>query len=310
MVETARTKNEKVILFAGRRGYSPTTVCNDCFRTILCEKCDTPLVLHKKNGKTKEVEFICHKCLKKTTASERCPYCRSWRLQTLGIGTQKIAEEISKFFPEVKLFKMDSDAVKTKKQGDEIAEKFLYSPGSVLIGTEMIFSHINFPVDRVAAVSVDSLFALPDFRINEKIFNLLLRLKTLAKKTFIIQTRMADQPLFDDAIRGNISGFYKKELETRKQFQYPPFKTLIKITKENKNKIALKKEIQALEEKLEKWHPLSYPAFTPKIKNIYSWHILLKIEPQKWPSEERELHQILSSLPPAWKINVDPESLL
>ncbi len=308
ILREAYENNERVILFINRRGYSPTTVCNDCLRTILCDKCEAPLVLHKNsNGKS---AWICHKCLSETKIPEQCPYCKSWRLETLGIGIQKAADEIIKLFPKFKLFRMDSDIIKNTKQGKEIINTFLTAPASVLIGTEILFSYLNQPVERVAIISLDALFTMPDFRINEKIFHLLLKLRFLAKKTFLIQSRLGEQDLFYDATRGNISGFYKREIESRKQFQYPPFKLLIKITREGKHKTQVKKEVEALEKQLEEWHPFSYPAFISKVKNIYTWHILLKIDPDTWPDKQEKLRQILSSLPLAWKINIDPESLL
>ncbi len=319
MIGEARARDEKIILFAGRRGHSPSTLCGDCFRALLCEKCSSPLVLHKDGGKAGNAKFVCHKCLTETPAPERCPYCGSWRLKALGIGAQRIAEDAARLFPEFKLFRMDGDSVKTEKRAREIAGEFAEARRAILVATEIMFSYVNFPVERVAVISMDALFALPDFRINEKIFNTLLKLRAMAKKTFLTQTRLEDKTIFEDAAKGNISGFYKKELETRERFGYPPFKTLIKITKDGKNEAALEKETKVLEQKLGKWEPLSYPAFIPKIKNLYSRHILLKLNPGEWtPNGEAaeqspkttELHQILSSLPPAWKINVDPESLL
>ena len=169
---------------------------------------------------------------------------------------------------------MDSDSVPNEKAGKKIAEEFLADGGlpagkaSILVGTEMIFSYINQPVDRVVAISVDGLFTLPEFKINEKVFHLLLKLKSLAKKTFIIQTRFPELPIFDNVLRGNISGFYKEEIESRKIFQYPPFKLLIKITKEGKNENQLNKEIEALQKILAEWKPSSYPAFIPKNKRF------------------------------------------
>ncbi|MBU2109890.1 primosomal protein N' [Patescibacteria group bacterium] len=309
ILKEAIEKNEHIILFINRRGYTSITVCNDCLRPILCEKCDSPLVIHK-DPASRKVKLICHKCLTETIVPDQCPYCQSWHLQSLGVGIQKVAEEILKKFPNAKLFRMDSDIIKTKKSGDQVVEKFFNTPGAILIGTEMIFSYINKPVEKTAVVFIDALFTLPDFRINEKIFQILLRLRSLAKKTFLIQTRLANHKIFDDVVKGNVSSFYKSELEAKKHFQYPPFKTFIKITKEGRNKEAIKREVQVLTKKLEKWEPLAYSAFIPKIKNQHIWHIIIKLDPETWPQQHKELRDILSSLTPDWKINVDPESLL
>src|SRR3990167_9069937 len=299
--------NEKIIIFTNRKGYNPTTICADCHRTILCGKCAAPVVTRKTD--LKNFTQRCHKCLSELPAPDRCPYCKSWRLESYGIGTQMVAEEIRGFFPDAKIFEMDSDSAPNEKTGKKIAEEFFLS-GGFLVGTEMIFSYINRPVDRVAAISVDGLFTLPEFKINEKVFRLLLKLKSLAKKSFIIQTRFPELPIFDNVLRGNISGFYKKEIESRKIFQYPPFKLLIKITKEGKNESQLNKEMEALQKILDEWRLAIYPAFIPKVKNLYIKHILLKIDPASWPLNQEKLSRILSSLTPSWKIDIGPESLL
>ena len=305
-MDEAAAKNEKIIIFANRKGYNPTTICADCHRTILCGKCDAPVVMRKTDSKNVQ---RCHKCLAELPAPDRCPYCKGWRLESYGIGTQMVAEEMRGFYPGAKIFEMDSDSIPNEKTGKKIAEEFL-SSGGILVGTEMIFSYINQPVDRVVAISVDGLFTLPEFKINEKVFHLLLKLKSLAKKTFIIQTRFPELPIFDNVLRGNISGFYKEEIESRKIFQYPPFKLLIKITKEGKNESQLNKEIEALQKIMDEWRPTSYPAFIPKIKNLYIKHILLKIDPASWPTGQEKLSRILSSLPPSYKVDIGPESLL
>ena len=313
IMDEAAAENEKIIIFANRKGYNPTTICADCRRTMLCSKCDAPVVMRKTD--LKNFTQRCHKCLSELPAPDRCPYCKSWRLESYGIGTQMVAEEMKGFFPDIKIFEMDSDSVPNEKAGKKIAEEFL-SPlagqagGEILVGTEMIFSYINRPVDRVVAISVDGLFTLPEFKINEKVFHLLLKLKLLAKKSFIIQTRFPEMPIFDNVLRGNISEFYKGEIASRKTFQYPPFKLLIKITKEEKNESQLNKETETLQKILDEWKPASYSAFIPKVKNLHIKHVLLKIDPSSWPLKQEKLSRILSSLPPSWKIDIGPESLL
>ncbi len=162
----------------------------------------------------------------------------------------------------------------------------------------------------MAVISVDALFTLPDFRIHEKIFHLLLKLRSLAKKTFLIQFRLARPGLFENVVRGNISGFYKEEIGNRKQFQYPPFKLLIKISREGKNKLQIKKEAETVKRILKEWNPIVYPAFISKIKNTYIWNILLKVDPETWPASTQGGPSPLPPLPPGWKIDVDPETLL
>ncbi len=306
MLEESTRHNEHVVLFLNRRGYSQTTICDDCRRTILCEKCDSPLVLHKENGK--KTNFICHKCISSFSAEDRCPYCKSWRLKSLGTGIEKVAEEINRIFPKFKLFRMDSDVVKTKKQGEKIIEEFFSMPGSILIATEIIFSYLHKEVDRTAIISLDALLTIPDFRISERVFHLLIKMKTLSQKTFLIQTRMPELNIFKLAIRGDVSEFYRKELEIRQQFNYPPFKLLIKVTKQSKDKKQLNLDFKSLEKELVDYSPTAYSAFVPKIKGLHIMHALLKVDPASWP--DKKLLSFLSSLPPTWRVEVDPTSML
>ncbi len=306
MLKSIQGKNEQTLLFINRRGHSLSTVCDDCGQVITCLKCETPLVLHKH----KEPEFMCHKCLLKIKAVDRCPYCKGWKLKTLGLGIQKLYEEIKNCFPEIKIFRMDSDTIKTQKQGAALVDNYLNTPGGVLIATEMIFSFYGGEFDRVAVASVDGLFNLPDFSVSERIFRLLMRLKMKARKTFLLQTRFPNHPVFIHLLKGDVSGFFRSELQTREEFGYPPFKTFIKITREEKNKEKLLNEVKEIKQRLAKWSPISFAAFTPKIKNRHRFYLLLKLEPRTWPDKQLELSEILYSLPSPWKVEIDPESLL
>lgn len=306
MLEESSLHNEHTVLFLNRRGYSQTTICDDCRKTITCEKCDSPLVLHKESDK--KTNFICHKCISSFSAEDRCPYCKSWRLKSLGTGVERVAEEVNNLFPKFKLFRMDSDVIKTKKQGEKVIEDFFSMPGSILIGTEMIFSYLNKEVDRTAIISLDSLLTIPDFRISERIFHLLIKLKTLSQKTFLIQTRMPELNIFKLSLRGDVSEFYRQELEMRKRFNYPPFKLLIKITKQSKDKKQLEADFKKLEKELLNYIPMVYSAFVPKIKGLHIMHALLKVDPTLWP--DQTLLSVLNSLPPVWRVEVDPSSLL
>jgi primosomal protein N' (replication factor Y) len=306
MIESSYKNNEHTLIFINRRGYELSTVCNDCGKILGCIKCSTPLVLHKDYKR----KFVCHKCLSEYDVIERCPYCKSWKLVTLGSGIQKVNEEIQKLFPEFKIFRLDKDSIKSRKEGEELLDRYQNTAGAILISTELLFSFFSGSFDRIGVVSVDGLFNLPDFGINERIFRMLMRLKMRARKNFLVQTRMPDNQIFLNLFKGNIGGFYNAELSAREQFGYPPFKTLIKIICEDKNKQRAKSEITKLKQRLKTYNPIVFAAFTPKIKNYYRFYLLIKVEPKTWPEEQKELHSILSSLPRNWKIELNPESLL
>lgn len=307
LVKETQENNEHMFVFVARRGLSPTTLCNDCGTIVLCSFCKAPTVLHSSNRLSKENFFLCHRCGERRSALEKCSNCDSWNLTPLGIGMEKVYEELSGKFPTLKIFRLDSDNAPTHKIACQTIDKFYESPGSILLGTEMALVYLNEKITNSAVVSVDSFFSLPDFRINEKVLNILLKIRSFTAKNFIIQTRDVSQKVIGHAIRGNLAEFYRDEINNRESFGYPPFSTLIKITVSGeKNKVA--EEMDKLEKYLEPNHLAIFPAFTPYAKGKYSMHGLLKIPRGNWV--DRSLMDKLKNLPPYFNINVDPESLL
>ena len=308
IIADAHIRSEKIILFVNRRGYSTSIACHDCYRNVLCGSCSTPFVIHK--GRGGGDVLICHKCAKERPIPESCPYCGSWNMQSFGIGIQKVEEEVKSFFPEANIFRLDGDMIKTQRDGEDTVLKFLAAPGGILLTTEILLSFLFAPVECIAVVSIDAMFAFPDFNMNERIFRLLLELRLLSRKSFLIQTRLGENKVFDYVLKGNISGFYREEIEDRKSLGYPPFKVLVKATYSDADKARTKEESKKLQDRLSKWDVLTYPAFISKIKGMWSTHLLLKIDRESWPHKENELYGILKSLEPSWRIDVNPDSLL
>ena len=303
IIET-KEKNEHLFILSARKGLNPLTVCGDCGTVIKCDYCSTPIVLHKKNNKN---IFICHKCGNRKETETKCENCGSWKLTPLGIGTQLAEKEISEKFSNIKLFRIDKDSATTTKKAKEIAQSFTSSPGSILLGTEMALSYIEKDIENVAVLSIDSLFAIPDFRGNERIFNLLLRLYAKSTKNFIIQTRHSDEKLFQYITKGNLIDFYRDEIKNRKEAGYPPFKKFIKITRED-NKEKVVDDMENLKKLLTGYEALAFPAFVQEIKGKYRMHMLIKLGIDSWV--DTKLLGILKSLPPKYIINVEPENLL
>ncbi|MDQ3014755.1 MAG: hypothetical protein M3Q73_02740 [bacterium] len=304
LVKYNKEKNEHLYIYASRRGLAPLTVCGDCSTTVLCHRCSAPTVLHQNAD---ENFFLCHRCGERRSAEERCRVCDSWRLTTLGIGIELIEDALFNMFPDIKIFRMDKDVITTHKQALSTAEKFYDAPGSVLIGTEMALAYLEKPIENSAVASIDSLFSIPDFRINEKIMNILLRMRSVSQKIFLIQTRARDQRLFDYATKGNLMDFYREEIESRKKLSYPPFSTLIKISVRGvKERVA--EEIEYVRTQLAEYNPLVFPAFIETVNKKTIMHALLKIEAKTWV--KKSLLEKLRALPPHISVNVDPESLL
>jgi len=299
-------ENTHLFIYCARRGYAPNTVCADCESVVVCKQCSAPVVLHT-SGISNKNFFMCHKCGERRSAEETCAYCDGWNLTTLGIGIDRVRDAIALEYPSVDIFKIDADATKTNKQIDEILDRFRSRPGSVLIGTEMVLAHFREKVDHVAIISVDSLFALPDFRIQEKIMHMITRLRSLATRSILLQTRIPTEKVFEYAMKGNLSDFYRSTLEERTTFKYPPFSILIKLSIEGK-KDTISNTMAGIQDKLNPYTVELFPAFTSSVRGNSVIHGLIRLEPNAWP--DKDLLTKLRALPPSVSVKVSPETLL
>lgn len=301
--ETAHTGG-RVFLYSHRKGLASMTVCQDCGTYVSCERCRAPVVLHQaEEGNF----FLCHKCWKERPADTQCVYCTSWRLEPLGIGIERVRNEVERLFAGRQVFQLDGDSATTHKKAIEIAGDFYATPGGILLGTEMAISYLPEKIEVVGVVSLDSLFAVPDFRIHEKLFHIGLSLRQKASTQFLIQTRTPERKLFDYILRGNLVDFYRDEMIIREKFHYPPFRILIKITREGKEEEVVS-DMQKLHADLKEWKPLIFPGFSSMPEGEERMHALLKLETGKWPNQG--LIEYLENLPVHYLVNIDPEDIL
>jgi primosomal protein N' (replication factor Y) len=306
LIRTNHEENTHLFIFSLRRGLASMTVCDDCETVVTCRNCSAPIVLHTSSISGKNF-FMCHKCGERRSAEEMCAVCGGWRLTPLGIGIDRVAEELRTRFPEIDVFQIDADTTKTPKQMDETLNRFRSKPGSILLGTESALLHLTDKVDHVAVASLDSLFALPDFRIQEKIMYMLIRLRVQATRSILVQTRQPEEKVFEYGLKGNLSDFYRLTLSDRKQFKYPPFSILIKLTIEGKkDKISV--SMASVQQTLTPYEVDVFPAFTSTLKGNSVIHGLLSVEPHSWP--DPELIAKLRSLPSNVLVKVNPETLL
>ena len=202
LIQENQNNDENLFIFVARRGLFPSTVCADCGNLIKCNTCGAPTVLHKASN---ENFFLCHRCGEHRSAMEKCNICQSWRLSTFGIGIEGVEEELKLKFPNMKIFKIDSDSASTHKKALEIMTKFYASPGSILLGTEMTLLYLKDAVANSAVVSIDSFFSIPDFRVNEKVMNILLKIRACTSRNFLVQTRDIEQKIIKYATAANLS---------------------------------------------------------------------------------------------------------
>lgn len=324
-IQNIITKGGNVFIFSLRKGIATITVCRDCNQEVLCEKCMAPLVLYLSRDGKKRM-FVCNRCKDQKSTETVCKNCGSWNLLPLGIGTDTVTQEVQKQFslgrsptgePKIKVFKFDKEAIKTTKEAKNMIAEFESTPGSILVGTEMALPYINTPLPLSVIASFDSLWSIPNFKISEKIIQIITSIIHKTEKKLIIQTKNEKDPSLIAIKNENLLSFVREELEDRRNLGYPPYKRFIKITHLS-NKEDVQKAKYLLEEMFKEYEPLIFSGFISKFKNKYATNALIKLNPKAWSLPElsadskidESLLEKLLSLPSTFSISVDPEDLL
>lgn len=304
---STKDENKNMFIYTLRKGLAPSVVCQDCNTVVVCPNCSKNLVLYGKDATREGNIFRCHGCGYHTNAGGVCRHCNGWRLQTLGIGTETVIKEVEKYIPKESIFLLDSEQAKTPKQARAIVEAFYNKAGSVLVGTDMALLYLHEPVEYTAVASLDSLFTIPEFHIREKILSTLLKIRSKTSQLSLVQTRRADEEIFNYVQSGNIAEFYRQELKERKEFDFPPYSIIIKITLAGE-KSAVIKSMKDLEELFKPLQFHTYQAFAERIKNKYIMNGIIKLPRNEWVN--KDLQKKLVSLPPYYRVIVGTESLL
>lgn len=217
-------KKEQVLIFINRRGYAPAWFCQSCHWQADCTRCDSHLVLHKKDKK-----LICHHCGHQTKAPTICPSCQSTSLLALGEGTQRVAETLEILFPNTPLFRIDRDNVKNKNQLEEQLKNIHEHHSAILIGTQMLAKGHHFPnVTLVVILGVDNGLMSNDFHAFERTAQLILQVAGRAGResksgTVLLQTLQPEHPQLQLLTQQPYDVFLKTLLKERQQFHLPPF---------------------------------------------------------------------------------------
>ncbi|MFM7015549.1 MAG: primosomal protein N' [Bacteroidota bacterium] len=229
-IETTLASNHQVILFQNRRGFAPFLECGACSWVPVCSNCDVSFTYHKNRN-----ELKCHYCGHTMIKPVECNRCHSYDLQMRGFGTERIEEDLKLILPEVKVARLDHDTTRTKNGYQAILGDFEAGNIDILVGTQMVTKGLDF--DRVQVVGIlnaDSMLHYPDFRSNERGFQLLSQVSGRAgrknqKGKVIVQTYSPDHAVLQDVINHDYQSFYKRELMERYNFGYPPYSRLIEI---------------------------------------------------------------------------------
>ena len=272
-------KNEQVILLLNRRGYSTTITCKECGNTIKCPNCDIPLTYHKNGNK-----LNCHYCNHTTYKPLTCPECNSENINSFGMGTEKLEEEVNNLF-ECKTIRMDIDTTRKKGSHERIINDFRNKKYNVLIGTQMISKGLDFDdVTLVGVINGDATLNIPDFRSGERTYSLLNQISGRSGRSskpgkVIIQVFNIDHYSIEYASKNDYINFYKEDMNIRKKLKYPPYYNLCLIKLIGTNYEELNKEGLKIKECLNNTNSIVLgpsPCTIPKIYNKYYIQLIIK----------------------------------
>ena len=218
----------KAILLLNRRGVAPALHCRACGTTLRCVNCDVALVLHA------DRRLRCHHCGHAEPEPQACPVCHSPDVARIGAGTQRLERELADKLPELERLRLDADAVERPGMMAETLRRFAAADRVVLVGTQMVAKGHHFPgVALAAVIDADTGLGLPDFRAEERTFQLLTQLAGRSGRDapgrVLVQTFQPDSRAIGLAARHDVPGFLAGELERRRELGYPPFRHLVRI---------------------------------------------------------------------------------
>lgn len=281
-IEESLQRKEQVILFQNRRGFSPMQICEDCHWIPKCKNCDVSLNYHKGIH-----QLRCHYCGYSVAPYKQCLSCSSFDLRLLGVGTEKIEEDLSLIFPTAKVGRMDLDSTRSKFSYKKIIEDFENREIDILVGTQMITKGLDFNnVNLVGIINADALIGFPDFRAHERAFQLMSQVSGRSGRRgkegkVIIQTSQPLHPLILQVVQHDFAGFMESQIAERRKYYYPPFCRLIKITVKDKNRSMVENAAWFLSAKLrEKLNEKVLGPETPSIERINNYflrELLIKI---------------------------------
>lgn len=279
-------RKEQIILFLNRRGFSTFVSCRSCGYVFKCNECDISMTYHK-NGL-----LICHYCGKTKREPRECPKCHSKYVKFFGAGTQRVEEEVKKYFNNAGILRMDVDTTRDKHSYERIYNTFKNGEADILIGTQMVSKGLDFKnVTLVGILAADMSINIPDYRAAERTFQIITQVAGRAGRgdkqgEVLIQTYTPQHYSLQYAVNYDYEGFYEKEFTVRAMMKYPPFGKLLLINGTSKKEDLLKNfmhkitmMIKPLVEScldIEILGPI--PCMISKLKENYRWQIVIKGE--------------------------------
>jgi primosomal protein N' (replication factor Y) len=310
-IEQSLAHGEQALVFHNRRGTAPVVICEECGWRALCPHCELPLTFHGD-----ALALRCHSCDHKRPIIHSCPDCHNPTIIFKGIGTQMVEQEFNKLFPKARIARFDADNAKDQQLQTRYQE--LYDKKiDILIGTQIIAKGLDIPgISTVGVLQADSGLSLPDFAANERTFQLLYQVSGRAGRSkgpghVILQTYLPDSPIISWAAKKQFAEFAETELAQRRQYKYPPFRYLLKLTcafSTEKGAVQaarkLAQHIRSVYPEVEVVGPA--PDFYERKMGKFNWQVLVK------SAKRPILQRILREVPPGsnWQADIDPVTLL
>ena len=226
----ALKNREQIILLQNRRGYSNFVSCRECGAVMKCPSCELSLVYHKKTNR-----MLCHYCGRGYAVPKTCPSCNSRYIKYFGIGTEQVEEAVKSTFPEAKVERLDIDAISDRTELDRILNNFSKRETDILVGTQLVAKGLDFDnVGVVGVISADTSLNLPDYRAEERTFQLITQVAGRSGRgdkrgIVIVQSYEPDNFALKTAKEHDYSAFFEKEAGIREIMEYPPFGDIIMV---------------------------------------------------------------------------------
>ncbi len=295
-IDSRLEKGEQTILLLNRRGYASFVSCKNCGHVEKCPNCDITFTYHKSSGMLR-----CHYCGYATNLSSVCSECGEEAISSLGIGTEKIEEELNYYFPNSRVLRMDLDTTSRKGSHERMIMAFKNHEYDILLGTQMIAKGLDFQeVTLVGVINADTSLNFPDFRSSELTFQLLSQVAGRSgrgekKGQVLIQTYNPDHYAITFAKNHDYQGFYEKEMKIRHELDYPPFYYLTLIRVLSRDYELASKESQKVGSYLKRTLKNSIilgPSVASifKVNHVYRFQLMIKYK------KESDLFQVLRGL--------------
>ena len=315
----------QVLLFLNRRGFNTLVVCRECGMVLKCPHCDISLTYHSNS------RVLCHYCRYSVMAPGMCPSCRSLHLGYLGMGTQKIEQQVQEFFPSARVLRMDADTTTRKGSHEIILQAFKDGGADILIGTQMVAKGLDLKrVTLVGVVAADLALHMPDFRAAERTFQILTQVAGRSGRgqhpgEVVVQTYCPGHYAVQAAAGHDYVSFFRREMEVRRELYYPPFSRMARFIVAGPGEedveagsLVIREVLAELSGVSSGEKPVSIigpaPAPLSRVRGKYRWHLVLW---GRGPEVHRLIRNAVTVLETRWRskkanwtVDIDPQSMM